>query len=248
MEEVNKKSENNKNVFKYEKTKKRNWTFVLYPESAPNDWKDILIKTGLPIAISPLHDKDINPDGEPKKAHYHVVLCYNNTVSGRVVKSLVDELNQPMPQPIDSVRGLYRYFTHKDNPEKAQYKEKDIINLNGFDIADFSDLSAREVQQVREELTKLIREAEIFEYSDFIDIVYALKRPDYSLVASTNTILFNTYISSRRNTISRIMKNKLTETKKVITVDKETGEVIIQEPDCRKKEEPEIIEKEEPKK
>ena len=43
--------------------KKRYWAFVLYPESAPSDWKDILQSTGLVCAISPYHDKDINPDG-----------------------------------------------------------------------------------------------------------------------------------------------------------------------------------------
>lgn len=42
--------------------KKRNWAFVLYPESAPADWREQLQKTGLQCAISPLHDKDMNPD------------------------------------------------------------------------------------------------------------------------------------------------------------------------------------------
>ena len=56
--------------------KKRNWTFVLYPESAPADWREQLQKTGLLCAISPLHDRDVNPDGEVKKAHYHVILIY----------------------------------------------------------------------------------------------------------------------------------------------------------------------------
>ena len=55
--------------------KKRNWAFVLYIESAPSNWLDILIKSGLSFAVSPYHDKDINPDGEVKKAHYHIILC-----------------------------------------------------------------------------------------------------------------------------------------------------------------------------
>ena len=51
--------------------KKRNWAFVVYPESAPEDWIEQLQKTGLQCAVSPLHDKDTDPTGEPKKAHYH---------------------------------------------------------------------------------------------------------------------------------------------------------------------------------
>ena len=55
--------------------KNRYWTFLIYPESAPKDWKDILQQTFLPVAISPLHDKDLNADGEKKKPHYHIIVC-----------------------------------------------------------------------------------------------------------------------------------------------------------------------------
>lgn len=202
-----------KSTFKYEKVKKRYWTFVLYPESAPEDWRDILQRTGLEIAVSPLHDKDINPGtDEVKKPHYHLILCYNSTTTGNAVKKLTDELNQPIPLPIDSVRGLYRYFTHKDNPEKFQYDEKDITSINGFDIADYSDLSSSEVSRIKLELTKFIKEQDLTEYSDFMDKIIELDKQDYFLIASTNTIYFNNYLCSRRNKIKEeydlnILKN-----------------------------------------
>ena len=101
--------------------KKRNWAFVLYPESAPADWLERLQATGLPGAISPLHDKDIDPTGIPKKPHYHVILCYAGPTSYNVVKSLTDSLNQPVPQALEQVKGYYRYLTHMDNPDKYQY-------------------------------------------------------------------------------------------------------------------------------
>ena len=41
------------------KEKARYFTFLLYPESIPNDWIDNLELIGVPIAISPLHDKDL---------------------------------------------------------------------------------------------------------------------------------------------------------------------------------------------
>ena len=40
--------------------KKRNWAFVVYPESAPSDWIEQLQQRGVVGAISPLHDKDLN--------------------------------------------------------------------------------------------------------------------------------------------------------------------------------------------
>ena len=121
--------------------KKRNWVFLVYPDSAPSDWVSVLQSTGLSCAISPLHDRDVNPTGEPKKPHYHVIACYSGPTSYNVVKSLTDGLNAPIPQPLEQVRGYYRYLTHKDNPEKAQYCESDIRCLNGFDLADFCELS-----------------------------------------------------------------------------------------------------------
>lgn len=207
--------------YKYSKLKKRYWTFVLYPESAPEDWKDILQSTGLEIAISPLHDKDKDPNGAIKKSHYHIILCYNAPTTGKNVKSLVDELNQPIPLPIDSVRGLYRYFTHKDNPDKYQYDEREITSLNGFNIRDYADLSSADKTKIKLELTKFIQESEILEYSDFMDKVIELDKPDYFFIASTNTTYFNAYLISKRNKHKECLANK-----EYTIIDRKTGEVI----------------------
>lgn len=216
--------ENNKQEpkeYKYSKLKKRYWTFVLYPESAPADWKDILQRTGLEIAISPLHDKDKDPNGAIKKPHYHIILCYNSPTTGKNVKSLVDELIQPIPLPIDSVRGLYRYFTHKDNPDKFQYDEREIMSLNGFNIRDYADLSSADKTKIKLELTKFIQESEIMEYSDFMDKVIELDKPDYFFIASTNTTYFNAYLISKRNKHKECLGNKA-----YTIIDRQTGEII----------------------
>lgn len=187
--------------------KKRNWAFVLYPESAPSDWREILRQTGLQCAISPLHDKDIDPTGEAKKAHYHVIACYSGPTSYNVVKGLTDSLVAPIPQPLEQVRGYYRYLTHKDNPEKYQYDESEIQTVNGFSIMDFVELSKSEVLTIKRELQTLIREADITEYSDFMDVLQdsenAVQQYD---VASSNTFFFEKYISSRRN--KRVSKER----------------------------------------
>lgn len=45
---------------KYEYEKGRDWTFIVYPESAPENWREILDETHLRWIESPLHDKDIS--------------------------------------------------------------------------------------------------------------------------------------------------------------------------------------------
>lgn len=179
--------------------KKRNWAFVLYPESAPSNWLQLLQDSGLQVAISPLHDKDINPDLEIKKPHYHIIIIYDGPTTYNNVKNLTDSLNQPIPQPLEQVRGYYRYLTHKDNPEKYQYNENDIKTLNGFDILNYVELTKSEVIKIKSELFAFIVDNDITEYSDLIELLRCTELINYLDVAVNNTILFHTYITSRRH-------------------------------------------------
>lgn len=184
--------------------KKRNWAFILYPESAPDDWREILQQSGLQVAISPLHDRDLNPDGEIKKAHYHIIICYSGPTSYNVVKALTDRLNCPIPQALEQVRGYYRYFTHKDNPEKYQYSELDIQSINGFSIRDFVELSKSEVVFLKKQIQAFIRDNDILEYSDLMDILQDSSDSDWYDIASSHTYFFDKYIASRRNKLKPV--------------------------------------------
>lgn len=179
--------------------KKRYWAFVGYPESLPTDWKDQLQVTGLQCAISPLHDFDVNPTGEVKKPHYHVILAYSGPTTFNNVKALTDSLNCPIPIPLDQVKGYFRYLTHKDNPEKYQYDEKEILTINGFNIFDFCELAKGEVMEIKKKLQHLIRVHDFIEYSDFMDFLLDSELSSEYDVASNNTYFFEKYISSRRN-------------------------------------------------
>lgn len=178
--------------------KKRNWAFVAYPESLPADWIERLTLTGLQVAISPLHDQDLNADGEPKKPHYHIIVCYSGPTAYSVVSALTADLNATIPQPLEQVRGYYRYLTHKDNPEKVQYSESDIRTLGGFSIRDFVELTTSEVNRYKAEIQRFIRDNDIVEYADLCDILLDAGMDDQWEVATHNTYFFDKYISSRR--------------------------------------------------
>ena len=171
----------------------------MYPESAPSDWIEQLQQRGVVGAISPLHDKDLNATGEPKKAHWHVIVTYEGPTAQSVVERLTERLNAPKPIPLEQVRGYYRYLTHKDNPEKAQYDEKDIQTLNGFDIRDFVEMTKSEVNAKIRIIQKMIRELDFLEYADLLDYLQDEDElADEYDVAINHTILLNTYIKSRR--------------------------------------------------
>lgn len=179
--------------------KNRNWTFIVYPDSAPSNWKDILQDTGLPFAISPLHDRDIiEATGELKKPHWHIIVCFPGPTTFRKVNSLCAELNSPIPKRVMSVVGIYRYFTHADNPEKAQYDEQDIIQKNGFDIREISGMTTSQILAIKKQLINIINNNHFYEYCDFIKYVVD-ESVDLFQVASTNTLFFNAYITSKRS-------------------------------------------------
>lgn len=179
--------------------KKRNWAFVLYPESAPADWFERLKQTGLMGAVSPLHDKDIDPDGNVKKAHYHIILVYGNTTTYNNVKALTESLNQPIPQALEQIRGYYRYLTHMDNPEKVQYDSKGIRTFGGFDISDFVEMTKSEVTKYIKEIHQFIRDNNIVEYSDLCDMLIDADLFELYEVSVNHTLFINSYITSRRN-------------------------------------------------
>ena len=180
--------------------KKRNWAFTAWPDSLPEDWKEQLEKTGLPIAISPIHDKDIDATGEPKKPHYHVMLFYSGPTSYNVVKRLTDSLGQPIPQAVENVQGYYRYLTHEDNPEKAQYSKADIQTINGFDIRDYVEMKKSEVTKYLREVQQFVMDNDILEYSALMEVLIqgGDSMRDWYDVAASHTMFFTSYLRSRR--------------------------------------------------
>lgn len=76
----------------------RNWTFVVYPESAPDNWREIIDEYHTPWIESPLHDKDVNPDGEIKKAHWHVMMMFPTNKSYDQIREITMKLRSPNPQ------------------------------------------------------------------------------------------------------------------------------------------------------
>lgn len=207
------------NEKKSRNVKKRNWAFFVYPTkeqlialkseydgsdgygTVPDDWQQQLQLSGLQYAISPLHDKDELEDGsgKMKKPHYHVIVVYGSPTTYNNVKSLTDSLNSPIPQALEQVKGYYRYLSHKDNPEKYQYDEKEIKTGGGFNIANWTELTRSEVNEVKRKLQILIREKNMIEYAALMD--YLLDEGmmlEYD-VASSNTYFFDKYIASRRH-------------------------------------------------
>ena len=179
--------------------KKRNWTFVLYDDSCAKDWEEYLISTGVPFSYA-YHDKDFTEVGEPKKPHYHVVICFDGPITFHNVSNYAKRVGaaNDVVQPVGSVRGIVRYFCHKDNPDKYQYSEDIIQCRNGFDPQDYFCLTVSQQKALKRKVIRFIRDNEIDEYADLVDTLMDSDEDDMHDIASQNTFFFTQYIKSRR--------------------------------------------------
>jgi hypothetical protein len=223
---------------KKRETRYRNWWFVLYPESAPEDWKQRIDDLHIQYAISPLHDKDRNPDGELKKPHWHVILCYENVKTYEQIKEFTDSLNAPIPQAVNGLVGTVRYLIHKDNPDKYQYNKAEIIAGGGFDVAELLDRSPSDKRAIVKEIYEFIKTQDITEFYELTDYAFENNADWFEILMDGHTMVFDAVIKSRRH--SNKLQQERDERKQAeaaerlkalreeqgIKVDEATGEVI----------------------
>ena len=149
------------------KDKARYFTFLLYPESIPADWKQRLELISVPIAISPLHDRDKSSvEGQMyKKAHYHVIYVAKNPVTPESVrikiKRLLGDKSIAKVQIIArSMESMYLYLTHesKDAVEKKKHKysKHDIASLNNFESDRYITLDVEDKDDMLNDVCDLI--------------------------------------------------------------------------------------------
>lgn len=173
----------------------RNWATIIYPDSAPTDWKEKLIDIKSPVFVSPLHDQDINPGGEKKKPHYHIVLTFEGKKSREQIKELTDTFGGVGQEVVNSLRGYVRYLCHLDNPEKYRYNENDIQTFGGADYNSVCGLPTDKYKCLGE-MQDFIRIHRINSFAILAD--YAKEcRPDwYKVLADTSTLFMREYIKS----------------------------------------------------
>lgn len=151
-----------------------------------------------PSALSPLHDKDVNADGELKKPHYHVVLAYAGNKSFDQIDELARALRAPVPQRINSITGAVRYLTHMDNPEKYQYESSDIRTFCGFDLEACLALSTGDKRQLLRDILAFCRDNQIEHLSDLVDYCMTDDAPAgwFEVLTERNTLIIKEYVKS----------------------------------------------------
>lgn len=165
------------------KEKSRYFIFLLYPESIPKDWVSQLETIGVPIAISPLHDKDLsNRDGEKyKKAHYHGIYVSKNPVTAESVRTKIRKVlgdrSVALVQIPVNIENCYLYLTHESKDaiakNKHKYNKADIKHISNFDIDRYVTLDVEDKDDMLNDVCELIvskKLANILELNRFINM------------------------------------------------------------------------------
>lgn len=201
----------------------RNFATIVYPDSAPKDWIEKLNQLHVAALISPLHDKDKNPSGEPKKPHYHVMIMFEGKKDyENQIKPIFDEIGGVGRETVNSARGYARYLCHLDNPEKAQYEPSEVRCMGGADYTDITNLPT-DNRKMLADIMGYIQENEIFSFAEFIDLS-RIYHPDwFNLVVNTSGWIVKEFIKSLEWERSTGYVRKTENSPKV---DKQTGEIL----------------------
>ena len=173
----------------------RNFATVVYPESAPEDWMETLAGEFVPAFVSPLHDKDINPGGEPKKPHYHVVLMFEGKKSMEQVREITAKIGGVGLEKVNSIRGYARYLCHLDNPEKAQYLPEDVRCLCGADYNYTIGLVTDKYKAI-DEIMDFIDANSITSYRNLMQYCRKERRDWFRVLCDNGTYVVMEYLKS----------------------------------------------------
>lgn len=227
--------------------KARYFSFIIYPESIPTDWRLCLEKLGVPMAVSPLHDRDEKKDKETwddnndlivngkhyKKPHYHVLYIAKNPVTTESVRKKIKRALGVKAvshiEIVDSVENAFKYLTHESRDairkKKHVYDSGDIVYINDFDVDRYIVLDESEKRELKNLLLNIIRKEHLVNVVHLLDYLEdhgaehgVQSMSDVNDVITANAGGFRLYFDANYQMGYRY--NRMPK------IDKETGEIL----------------------
>lgn len=107
-----------------EKYRSRVHMLLLYPDNEQHVKALEIITQSYDNAYI-LHDKDVNEDGEIKKAHWHVIIRTSNpTWSSAICKEL--SIEEKFIEQVKKFDNALQYLIHYNDTDKAQYSQEEV--------------------------------------------------------------------------------------------------------------------------
>lgn len=173
----------------------RNYSCILYPESADSDFGSKLKNFHVPYLLSPLHDKDKDDVGNIKKPHFHLIVCFDSVKTIQQFIDIVKPLGGVGAEPLNSLRSYARYLCHLDDPEKFRY---DIEKVESYNIDYLSVINQSEDRyQAISDMQVFCDERQIYSFSELCKFC-RVYRPDwFRLLCDNSSVIMQAYLKSK---------------------------------------------------
>jgi len=153
--------------------KYRNYSFLIYPEGLADNFIEVLNDSG-GKGFYILHDMDKLDDGTDKKAHYHVMVMFENPRSLSAVSKIALRCGAAngFVQPLKNAVAYARYLCHMDNPNKYRYESCEVTSFGGTDYEGFCETAAdREKKKliIVHQMVDYICDNVIYSYADLFE-------------------------------------------------------------------------------
>lgn len=195
-------------------TKSRAFTGIVYPDSAPENWQEILRDSLGMWLISPRHEPDPVEDFETGaiktlKPHWHVMYLHGGAITPKAGRNIFESypwIVTPKKAEyfqVGSVRNLSRYFCHLDQPEKEQWSQKPdevLTCLNNFPLDLERELTRADKRALKKAAFAFIRDRSVTEFSELCDTLMNLGDWDlFDYVTDHSTVIQHYLMSVRKS-------------------------------------------------
>lgn len=177
------------------------YAFIVYPDSVPEGWMDILNAEHVNLMISPLHQPDSEKakgeHGAERKEHYHVMVLYDSLKSKEQALEIATKVNGSGVIRIASMRGYARYLTHLDDKNKQQWPA-DVQPIIFGDINYWEIISSpADTQVVLGEIIQFIRRNGILSFAVLSDYALQYNQSWFDVLSCKRTLFLKEYLKSR---------------------------------------------------
>lgn len=166
----------------------RNYTTIVYPESAPEGWLKILKDLQVPAVVSPLHNLDVHDDGQLKKEHFHVMIMFDSVKTLKQAKDVCISFGGVGCEKVISTRKMLRYFCHLDEQDKPIYDTEQVTVIGDIDYNSIIESSTDDITFLRN-ITFFIHANHITNFTQFMCDV-AMNNPEWFRVISRSATIY----------------------------------------------------------
>lgn len=190
-----------------DKARAKYFATIIYPESAPENFRDIISSWNVRAYLSPLHDKDLvenkkslkskntTSEGQYKKKHLHCLVLMPSLKSKAQMKFLFSQVGGVGLEIVNDPILYARYLCHIDHPQKARYSEDDVVSFGNIPYKDYIKQKSDNASDINA-VFQLCQEHDIMYFSDLLDYVRTSK-PEYFDTVVKYTYLFYSYLKSK---------------------------------------------------